>query len=137
VSEVPTPDLAAQYSWSLIQMAQTIVNLTLPIVTDKIDAILAAYPLYEYRQVFAVPELRQKLTAYVLSRLPVVYVTMDSSTACDMAPTGQCYSSEQHNQINQLIHQGIEALLGRPEIEQRRPSAERVEAEAIPSSWFG
>ncbi|MBD2106461.1 hypothetical protein [Nodosilinea sp. FACHB-13] len=118
-------------------MAQTIVNLTLPIVTDKIDAILAAYPLYEYRQVFAVPELRQKLTAYVLARLPVVYVTMDSRTACDMAPTGHCYSSEQHNQINQLIHQGIEALLGRPEIEQRRPSAERVEAEPIPSSWFG
>lgn len=118
-------------------MTQTIVNLTLPIVTDKIDNILAAYPLYEYRQVFAVPELRQKLTAYVLARLPVVYVTMDSSTAGDMTSPGQCYSSDQHSQINQLIHQGIEALLGRPEVWQRRPSPERVEAEPIPSSWFG
>ncbi len=118
-------------------MTQTIVNLTLPIVTDKIDAILAAYPLYEYRQVFAVPELRQKLMAYVLARLPVVYVTMDSSTAYDLAPTGHCYSSEQHNQINQLIHQGIEALLGRPEVCQRRSSPELVEAGPIPSSWFG
>jgi hypothetical protein len=137
VSEVFNPDLAAQYPWSLIKMAQTIVNLTLPIVTDKIDAILAAYPLYEYRQVFAVPELRQKLTAYVLARLPVVYVTMDSDIACDMSAKGHCYSSEQHNQINQLIHQGIEALLGRPEAWQRRPSAGLVEAEPIPSSWFG
>ncbi|MBW4485706.1 MAG: hypothetical protein KME14_24520 [Tildeniella torsiva UHER 1998/13D] len=118
-------------------MTQTIINLTLPIVTDKIDDILAAYPLYEYRQVFAVPELRQKLTAYVLSRLPVVYVTMDSSTACDMTTSGHCYSSEQHSQINQLIHQGLEALLGRPETWHRRPSPELVEAEPIPSSWFG
>ena len=29
-------------------MTQTIVNLTLPIVTDKIDDILATYPLYEF-----------------------------------------------------------------------------------------
>ncbi|PSR19156.1 hypothetical protein C8255_03615 [filamentous cyanobacterium CCP3] len=118
-------------------MTQTIVNLTLPIVTDKIDDILAAYPLYEYRQVFAVPELRQKLTAYVLARLPVVYVTMDRGAACDVTSTGHCYSSEQHDQINRLIHQGIDALLGRPEIWQRRPSTERVEAESVPSSWFG
>ncbi|MFQ4135840.1 late competence development ComFB family protein [Nodosilinea sp. PGN35] len=118
-------------------MTQTIVNLTLPIVTNKIDTILAAYPLYEYRQVFAVPELRQKLTAYVLARLPVVYVTMDSGAVCDMEPTGHCYSSAQHDQINQLIHQGIEALLGRPELWQRQRSSELVEAEPIPSSWFG
>jgi len=118
-------------------MTQAIVNLTLPIVTDKIDDILAVYPLYEYRQIFAVPELRQKLTAYVLARLPVVYVTMDSSAACDMASTGHCYTSDQHDQINQLIHQGIEALLGRPEIWQTRSSPELVEAEPIPSSWFG
>ncbi|WP_017299059.1 late competence development ComFB family protein [Nodosilinea nodulosa] len=118
-------------------MTQTIVNLTLPIVTDKIDDILAAYPLYEYRQVFAVPELRQKLTAYVLARLPVVYVTMDSGAASDMAVTGHCYSSDQHDQIKQLIHQGIDALLGRPEIWQRRTTTELVEAEPIPSSWFG
>lgn len=118
-------------------MTQAIVNLTLPIVTDKIDDILASYPLHEYRQVFAVPELRQKLTAYVVARLPVVYVAMDSGVTGDMASTGQCYSSEQHDQINRLIHQGIDALLGRPERWQRRASTERMEAESVPSSWFG
>lgn len=118
-------------------MSQTIVNLTLPIVTDKIDDILAAYPLYEYRQVFAVPELRQKLTAYVLARLPVVYVAMDSSDACNVGASGHCYSSDQHDQINRLIHQGIDALLGRPEVWPRRTTAELVEAEPIPSNWFG
>jgi hypothetical protein len=118
-------------------MSQTIVNLTLPIVTSKIDDILAAYPLYEYRQVFAVPELRQKLTAYVLARLPVVYVTMDSGAACGLESTGNCYSSDQHDQINRLIHQGIDALLGRPEVWQRRPTPELVDAEPVPSSWFG
>lgn len=118
-------------------MTQTIVNLTLPIVTSKIDDILAAYPLYEYRQIFAVPDLRQKLTAYVLARLPVVYVTMDSGTACDVGSTDHCYSADQQDQINRLIHQGIDALLGRPEIWKRSQSAGRVEAESIPSSWFG
>ncbi len=118
-------------------MTQAIVNLTLPIVTDRIDDILAAYPLYEYRQVFAVPELRQKLTAYVLARLPVVYVTMDSGAARGLEPAGNCYSSDQHDQINQLIHQGIDALLGRPEVWRHHPGTERVEAEPIPSSWFG
>lgn len=117
-------------------MPQAIVNLTLPIVTDKIDDILAAYPLYEYRQIFAVPELRQKLTAYVLARLPVVYVAMDSGTDCSLESGRQCYSSDQHDQINRLIHQGIDALLGRPEI-WRAPRTERVEAEPVPSSWFG
>lgn len=133
-------------------MAQTIVNLTLPTVADKIDDILSAYPLYEYRQIFSVPELHQKLTAYVLARLPMIYVTMDSSAACDMTSTGHCYSSEQHAQIDQLIHQGINALLGRPDVWQRYPSGERpsgdrpsgerpspgrIEAESVPSSWFG
>ena len=118
-------------------MTQTIVNLTLPIVTAKIDDILAAYPLYEYRQVFAVPELRQRLTTYVLARLPVVYVTMDSSTACDLESPGQCYSSDQHDQINRLIHQGIEALLGRPELWQERSMPEMAEATSAPSNWFG
>jgi hypothetical protein len=118
-------------------MTQTIVNLTLPIVTDKIDDILAAYPLYEYRQIFAVPELRQKLTAYVLARLPVVYVTMDSDTNCGLESSRHCYSSDQHDQINHLIHQGIDALLGRPEIWRSSPRIDRVEAEVIPSSWFG
>lgn len=118
-------------------MTQAIVNLTLPIVTDKIDDILAAYPLYEYRQVFAVPELRQRLAAYVLARLPVVYVTMDSSIAYGLESTGHCYSADQHDQINQLIHQGIEALLGRPEIWQQRPTPGMAEATPTPSNWFG
>jgi hypothetical protein len=118
-------------------MTQTIVNLTLPIVTDKIDDILAAYPLYEYRQIFAIPDLRQKLTTYVLARLPVVYVTMESSSACGLESTGHCYSYDQHEHINQLIHQGIDALLGRPEVWRHSPGAERAEAGTIPSNWFG
>ncbi|TVQ05440.1 MAG: hypothetical protein EA368_19250 [Leptolyngbya sp. DLM2.Bin27] len=118
-------------------MTQAIVNLTLPIVTDKIDDILAAYPLYEYRQIFAVPELRQKLTTYVLARLPVVYVAMEGGTACGLESPDRCYSSDQHEQINQLIHQGIDALLGRTEVWRYRPDALRAEAGPIPSNWFG
>lgn len=93
-------------------MSRTIVNLTLPTVLEKIDAILDAYPFYPHQQAFAVPDLRQRLTAYVMSRMPVVYVTMDDRHACNLESPGGDFSPAQHAQINRLIRQGIDTLLG-------------------------
>ncbi|MGB5973167.1 MAG: hypothetical protein WBG38_07600 [Nodosilinea sp.] len=117
-------------------MTQANVNSTLPVVADKINNILAAYSLYEYRQVFAVPELHQKLTTYVLSHLPVVQVTADSGAASDTSPAGRRCSAEQHDQIDRLIHRGIEALLGHLEAQQGRRNTEPYKA-AVSPSWSG
>ncbi|HIK44348.1 MAG TPA: hypothetical protein IGR64_05595 [Leptolyngbyaceae cyanobacterium M65_K2018_010] len=118
-------------------MSQTIVNLTLPIVAAKINEALSDGLEGSEGRDLAIPELRQKLTAYVLSRLPVVYITLESEMACSMdTPTG-CYSYEQQTQIEQLIQQGLASLLERQQTWSRRQEQELVEAGASPSSWFG
>lgn len=118
-------------------MPQTIVNLALPVVTEKIDEVLISYPGHLYQQTFASLEMRQKLTAYVLSRIPGFYVTMEHATACSLESPRNCYSAEQHQQIEHLIRQGIEHL-SRPGISPDYPRlTEWAETPFAPSSWFG
>jgi len=117
-------------------MAQTIVNLTLPIVTEKIEQTLKNYPQHPHQELFHSPEMRQKLTAYVLSRLPVIYVAMDNTQACGLNNPVECYSHDQHQQIDHLIHQGIEALVVQRRVIKKRQSSP-LPAAAAPSNWFG
>lgn len=118
-------------------MSQTIVNLALSMVTEKINLLLQTYPWYPHQQAFVSPELRQKLTAYVLSRMPGLYVSMDQLSACSLESPVNCYSEEQHHEIDQLIHQGIEQLLSRA-LQYNHPFlTERSETLFAPSSWFG
>lgn len=118
-------------------MPQTIVNLTLPIVTEKITRILNTYPRGPYQEAFHSSELRQKLTAYVISRLPVIYVTMENARACDLDAPIECYSHDQHEQIEQLIHQGIESIMTHRSNPSKRQSAPLSKATDVPSHWFG
>jgi hypothetical protein len=118
-------------------MPQTIVNLTLPVVLEKINQILITYPQRPYQERFAAPELRQKLTAYVLSRLPVVYVTMEDIQACTLDSPSSCYSHGQHEQIEQLIHQGIDSLMVHHSALGQLTGNPISQAAGVPSNWFG
>lgn len=118
-------------------MSQTIVNLTLPIVAEKIDQLLNTYPRQPYQKVFNSPEWRHKLTAYVLSRLPVVYVAMENHQAAAMNVPVECYSHEQHAQIEQIIHQGIDSLITHRRHTGYRYRASASTPSAVPSNWFG
>ena len=118
-------------------MSQTIVNLTLPIVVEKINHVLNHSSPWSERPTLAVPELRQKLTAYVLSRLPVVYVTMESEAACSMDSPTCCYSQEQQVKIDQLIQQGLAVLLEHQYFWHLYSSPDLVESGNSPSHWFG
>lgn len=135
-------------------MPQTIVNFALPVVTERIDEVLASYPVYPYQHAFSAPERRQKLAAYVLSRIPGYYVTMDQAAACSLESPRSCYTPEQHQQIEQLIRQGIEHLLNSaqnweshasqsPAVGQAASTGSRSAAGSesgstlMPSSWFG
>lgn len=96
-------------------MSQVIVNLTLPVVVAKIETLLRDSSSPGVRETMDVADLRQRLTAYVLRRLPVIYVTLDQDTIRRMGTPSQCYSYEQHRHIDRLIEQGIETLLsGKP-----------------------
>ncbi|HEY9737086.1 MAG TPA: late competence development ComFB family protein [Trichocoleus sp.] len=129
-------------------MPQTIVNFALPVVSERIDEILASYPFYPYQYAFSTSERRQKLAAYVLSRIPAYYVTMDQAAACSLESPRNCYSAEQHQQIEQLIHQGIEHLLSsvrswepysnHASASNHRPACgSESDSDMTPSSWFG
>jgi len=55
-------------------MSHGLINLTLPVVIQEIEDVLNEYPEHPYQRVFSMPELRQKLIAYVLSQVPNRYV---------------------------------------------------------------
>jgi hypothetical protein len=114
-------------------MTQTIVNLAALVVDEKITDILAQYPAHPHQQTFAADLLRQKLAAYVLSRLPALYTTLDEHQACSIDSPGSCYTAEQHSQMTQLIHRGIQHLLAQPP----RGTSQVPETTLTPSSWFG
>ena len=119
-------------------MTQTIVNLTLPIVTAKINQVLNGLAVTYDQKIPASTELHQKLTAYVIRRLPIVYVTMerDVGTSLDSCSTC-CYSAEQQAQIDQLIHQGLEALLVDAMAEELTSLSGALDTSGAASSWFG
>ncbi len=55
---------------------KTVVNLTQQSVLGEIESVLDTYPYQPYQQAFAIPDLRQELIAFVLSRIPCLYSTM-------------------------------------------------------------
>jgi hypothetical protein len=124
-------------------MTQTIVNLTLPLVVAKINDVLNDAPDWDEWQMLAMPELHQRLVAYVVRRLPVVYVTLESEMLELMHTPSSCYSHEQHLQMEELIQQGLQVLLEHQrqlEHQHQRVTPANlglVEAGAGPSTWFG
>lgn len=117
-------------------MSQTIVNLTLPIVVAKINDILNDSPTWNGWPSLAHPDLRQQLAAYVLRRMPVVYITLESDAA-DNLHAANCYSHEQHTQIEQLIQQGMQMLIDHSSSKRYGSDQVLADAGASPSSWFG
>lgn len=114
-------------------MSYTILNLALPVVNNKIDQLLLDYPVYPYQRAFAAPELRQKLVAYVLSRLPACYITLEASQVCSLESPLKCYSQEQLQHIEGLVEQGIVVLVDWAAARFKQEQ----EAVMAPSSWFG
>lgn len=109
-------------------MANTLVNIALPIVNEMIDDVLAASQSASYRETFASTDARDRLATFVLSRLPARYMTIADSE-CSLELPRKCYSPEQHRHIRQLVHQGIQKVLAHP----ASPTPETL----VPSAWFG
>lgn len=109
-------------------MANTLINIALPVVNEIIDDVLTAGPSASYGDTFTNSDARDRLATFVLSRLPARYMTLTDSE-CSLDLPRNCYSAEQHQQIRQLVHQGIQKVLTRPVA----PTPETF----IPSTWFG
>lgn len=119
-------------------MTKTIVNLATSIVVQEAEAILETYPYRPYQQAFAEPELKRRLTTYVLSRVPGVYVVINQADIAPHPVETLPVSLEQQEQIEILIHQGIQKILAEAGADQNAAIDQNSEeALGMPSNWFG
>jgi|ERR687885_972184 hypothetical protein len=92
-------------------MNKQIINLTLPVVIEEIENILATYPTYPYQQAFSAAGLRQDLVAYVLSRVPNQYAVVEETQSSSNPTLLPCYSTQRLLDIEHWIHLGIRDFL--------------------------
>jgi hypothetical protein len=92
-------------------MSQQLLNLTLPVVIEEIEHILATYPKYPYQQAFSDSGLRQNLVAYVLKHVPNQYAVVEETQSYSNTQLLALCSSERLLNIEHWIHLGIRDLL--------------------------
>lgn len=92
-------------------MSKSIVNLTMLVVCTEIEQITETHYHYPYHYVFANPDLRQELIAYVLTRVRNVHITVEKEKEADIDAEAVPYLTEVKLQIEDLIHQGIYYIL--------------------------
>jgi hypothetical protein len=115
-------------------MTTTIVNLTLPLVVEQIETALEDYPYHPYQQAFAIPHLRQKLIAYVLSRVSNCYTVLEEG---ENSPHPISCSFDSRWQIKNLVKQGIQDILQQHWEWSIHHLPAELEAGLAPSHWFG
>ncbi|MGI0493649.1 hypothetical protein ACN4EG_17855 [Alkalinema pantanalense CENA528] len=118
-------------------MTKTLVNLTTPVVLAEIEEVLSNYPDYPYHKVFANPDMRQELVAYVLTRVQSIYSTCDADQSEEQQSftNGRICSVQAEESIPMLIHEGILELL--KEFSDPAQIPEECDAGLAPSHWFG
>lgn len=121
-------------------MTKTLVNLTTPVVLAEIEEVLSNYPDYPYHKVFANPDMRQELVAYVLTRVQSIYTTCDADRSeehqgFNHGQNGRVCSMQAEASIPMLIHEGILELL--QELSDPAQIPEECDARLAPSHWFG
>lgn len=116
---------------------EVLVNMTLPTVVREIESVLETYGHNAYRRAFAIPEMRQKLEAYVLSHVPNQYAVVaevEEESRLDAIPTS---SFSDRSQVERVICDGVECVLraNAEQIEHQLPAEENPHS--APSHWFG
>ncbi|NJR40592.1 MAG: hypothetical protein HC781_19365 [Leptolyngbyaceae cyanobacterium CSU_1_4] len=122
-------------------MSKTNVDLTISVVDAEVENLLRSYPYSPYQQVFAVPSFRQKLVAYVLSRIPSLYAVIEEQEWSTEEPL-PCPPA-QRQQIETFTHRGIQYLLLKmPKVAIAPPASEEIEemeemnVGSTSSHWF-
>jgi|UPI00037870E5 hypothetical protein len=118
-------------------MTKTIFNLTLPVVVSLVEEILETYPHHPYQQAFSIPEWRQELIAYVLSRVSNYYVVVeDSEQPCINYQSLAC-SLKKKSGIEDCIRRGIQKIMRKREKELSWKIPQTVDPALAASDWFG
>jgi len=124
---------------------KTVVNLTQQSIVGEIESVLDTYPYHPYQKAFAIPDLRQELITFVLSRIPCFYSVI-SDRHISLAKAEQeslAYYQlprkplEQELHLQNLIHQGICSILQEKSDWISHHLCETVQPGSEPSHWFG
>ncbi|MBD2435849.1 hypothetical protein [Nostoc sp. FACHB-110] len=121
-------------------MTRTLVNITIPVVIKKLENILETYPHHPYHEALANPDVRQTLIAYILSRIPNQYITLDEEAKPDLLCSDSlCRSLESTSRIDieSIIHKGIEKVVSEQVENIHRYIPEVVDPATVASHWFG
>ncbi len=116
---------------------KTVLNLTQESVIAEIESVLDTYSYHPYQQAFAIPELRQELIIYVFSRIPCLYSAIDPEQACRLSYKSPRGPLEHQIHLQNLIHQGIYAIMQEKSDWISRHLSETVQPACEPSHWFG
>ncbi|MEO1134773.1 MAG: hypothetical protein AAFX40_18990 [Cyanobacteria bacterium J06639_1] len=117
---------------------ETLVNLTVPMVVRDIESVLETYSQNAYRRAFAIPEMRRKLEAYVLSRVPNQYaVASEEDTSFENLDRIALSHVSERSRVERVICDGIECVL--------QDNADKIGHQlpvddnpcTAPSHWFG
>ncbi|MCY7407197.1 MAG: late competence development ComFB family protein [Alkalinema sp. CAN_BIN05] len=109
----------------------TLINQTQSIIQREINEVLETYPHHPYQQIFAHPDHRQELVAYVLNHVPSIYTSVDitSHEFTLASPTAILVN------VETTIHRGISQLLRGQSLEHEVPSIS--DPSLMASNWFG
>lgn len=118
-------------------MSKILTNLTLPSVIEVIEEVLEAYPDHPYQQAFAIPDLHQKLVAFVLSRIQNVYQVSDESDVEVDHSNATPFRGEERVSVESVVHQGIHTVFSENPIEVQHQVPEAEEPGLMASHWFG
>lgn len=116
-------------------MPQKIINLTLQVVIQEIENVFDDYFHHPARQAFAIPELRQKLIAYVLNRIRSRYIVIEDEQDVAISHKFPC-SQEQRLHIEAVIKSGIQHILQENSDWVSHHTPETVESGYFPCQWF-
>jgi hypothetical protein len=115
-------------------MTKVITNITLITVKEQVEKVLETYPDRPYQQAFAIPQLRQKLIAYVLSRVANCYTVVEEGEETNNK-LAYC-DADKRSTIETLVSQGIGQVLNQePDYIHYIP--EEIDPGYAPSDWFG
>ncbi|MBC1220381.1 hypothetical protein GNF10_03885 [Nostoc sp. UCD121] len=124
---------------------KTVVNLTQQSVVGEIESVLDTYPYHPYQKAFAIPDLRQELIAFVLTRLPSFdgAISEGRISLAEAEQGSLAYYKlprkplEQQLHLQNLIHQGICLIVQEKSDWINDRVCEIVQPACEASHWFG
>jgi hypothetical protein len=116
---------------------ETVVKLMPESVIGEIQKVLDTYSYNPYQQVFAIPDLRQELIDYVVSRIPCFDSDYNLETVCAINNKLPRNPLEAKLHLQSLIHQGIYSVMQEKSAWISNLLSNTIEPACEPSHWFG